>query len=240
MILNRLLIKQLFFSMKTIIFYSFIIFMFLSGCKKNELKKPTDVTFRMDINRNVSQQGHLVFTDGYVVIQNFEIDGDRKEGEDILFEKNFPQGLKVNFSPTNNISELVFDIPQGDYTDLVITFSTEYDNNNNILSVNGTYTNTSGISFPIVYEYKDDDEITVNGVDADGDATIILDKNTPQNTLVKLDPIYWFAPVSNNLFDNASFVDINGTQTILINSSTNEDIYDIVVDRMEDNAIALW
>ena len=148
--------------------------------------------------------------------------------------------MSIDFSPTNNISELVFDIPQGDYTELVITFSTKYNNGNSNISVKGTYTDTSGVSIPLLYEFKDDDSISIIGEDDDGDATIVLDKKVSVNTLVKFDPVYWFATVSNNLFDNATLVDVNGTQTILVNSSTNGDIYDLVVDRMEETALALW
>ena len=194
----------------------------------------------MDINRNVSQQGHLVFSGGNILIQDFTVEGERKEGEAIAFSKSFPQGLSIDFSPTTNISKLVFDIPQGDYYSLVITFSTKYNNGNSNISVNGTYTNTSGVSIPLLYEFKDDDEIIIIGEDDEGDATIVLSKDIPVNTLVKFDPVYWFATVSNNLLDNATLVDVNGTQTILVNSSTNEVIYDLVVDRMEETALALW
>ena len=226
--------------MKKQLFNILIIFILLLlpiSCKKNELKKPTDVTFKMDINRNVSQQGHLVFN---VLIQDFTIEGERKEGESVSFSKSFPQGLNINFSPTNSISELVFDIPQGDYYSLVIDFSTKYNNGNSNLTVKGTYTNTSGVSTPLIYEFRDDDNISIVGEDDEGDATIVLSKDTPVNTLIKFDPIYWFAPVSNNLLDNATLENINGVQTILVNSSTNEDIYDLVVDRMEETALALW
>jgi hypothetical protein len=226
--------------MKISILYISLIFFFTIGCKKNELKKPTDVTFKMDINRNVSQQGNLVFTEGNILIQDFSIEGERKEGESVSFSKSFPQGLSINFSPTTNISELVFDIPQGDYYSLVIAFSTKYNNGNSSISVKGAYTNTSGVIFPLLYEFKDDDVISIVGEDDEGDATIILDKDVPVNTLVQFDPVYWFATVSNSLFDSATLVDVNGTQTILVNSSTNEDIYDLVVDRMEETALALW
>jgi hypothetical protein len=226
--------------MKTITFYLIILSFLFPQCKKNELKKPTDVSFKMDINRNVSQQGHLVFTEGHILIQDFSVEGDRKEGESISFSKSFPQGLNINFSPTNNISELVFDIPQGDYDELVVAFSTKYNSGNSNLSARGTYTNTSGVSTPLLYEFKDDDLISIVGEDDDGKASIVLDKDISINTLVQFDPVYWFATVSNSLLDNATLVNLNGTQTILVNSTTNEDIYDVVVDRMEETAIALW
>lgn len=226
--------------MQTIRFYIIILSVLFAGCKKNELKIPTDVTFKIDINRNISQEGHLVFTEGKMTIQDFSVEGDRKEGESISFSKSFPQGLNINFSPTINISELDFDIPQGDYSELVISFSTKYNSDNSNLSVRGRYTNASGVQTPLLYEFNDDDNISIEGEDKEDESTIVLDKDTPVSALVKFDPIYWFATVSNNLLDNAELVDVDGVQTILVNSSTNEDIYDKVVDRMEETALVLW
>jgi len=212
----------------------------LTGCKKNELKKPTDVSIKMDINRNVSPLGHLIFTSGSIFLGSFSIDGERQEGAPVAFSKSFPQGLNVNFSSTNNISELVFDIPQGNYYELIVSFATLYNNGNNTVLVNGTYTDLSSTTYPLVFEFKAADVFTLVGEDDEGDATIILDKNISASALIKFDPVYWFGTVSNNLFDNADLITIGGQETILVNSSTNEDIYDVVVDRMEESTIALW
>lgn len=226
--------------MKTVTSYLIILSVFIVGCGKNELKKPTDVTFTMDINRDLSQQGHLVFTEGNILIKDFSVEGDRKEGESISFSKSFPEGLNINFSSSNSISELDFDIPQGDYYELVISFSLKYNSGNSNLSVKGVYTNSAGVSIPLLYEFRDDDNISIVGEDDEGNATIILNKDVPVNSLIKFDPVYWFASVSNNLFDNATTVNLNGTQTILVNSSSNEQIYDLVVDRMEETAMSKW
>ncbi|MBN4071397.1 hypothetical protein JYT72_02685, partial [Crocinitomix catalasitica] len=136
--------------------------------------------------------------------------------------------------------ELVFDIPQGNYYELIITFATFYNSGNNTVIVNGTYTNASSTTFPLVFEFKAADSFSIIGEDDKGDATIILDKNVSASALIKFDPVYWFATVSNSLFDSATLVDVGGQMTILVNSSTNEDIYDLVVDRMEESALALW
>lgn len=227
--------------MKKIIYLILLLISFsLIGCKKNKLKKPTDVTFMIDINRNISQQGHLIFNEGNITIYDFIIEGTRKEGEPVSFTKTFSQGLDITFDPKAPITELVYDIPQGDYTELVVTFSTRYSSSGKSIIVKGTYTNTSGTDFPVIYEFNDDDEISIISEDDEGEATIVLDKDISESSLIRFDPVYWFATVSNNLFDNADLVNVSGVPTILVNSNTNEDIYDLVVDRMEETAVALW
>lgn len=133
---------------------------------------------------------------------------------------------------------MIFDIPQGDYSELVIVFSTKHDNNN--IFVKGSYTNISGASIQLLFEFKDYDYFSVDGENDEDEATIVLDKNISASPLVLFDPVYLFFTVSNNMFENATLVDINGTQTILVNPSTNEDIFDQVVDRMEESTIVLW
>ncbi|MFH2142395.1 MAG: hypothetical protein ABIJ97_08240, partial [Bacteroidota bacterium] len=61
---------------------------------------------------------------------------------------------------------------------------------------------------------------------------ILLKKESPMTPKILFDPIYWFQPVSQNLFNNADIVDVNGIPTILINNTTNTDIFNIIVSRI--------
>lgn len=225
--------------MKTNIYY-ILLFFVLIGCKKNELKKPTDVSFKMDINRNANNQGYLVFNSGSVLLADFIIEGERLEGEDVDFSKSFPQGLSIEMNENIAIPELIFDIPQGNYTSLVVAFNTFDDNGDVTILIDGTYTNQSGVNIPVRFEFMSSEYFSVVGEDDDGFSTIILEKDISAISLIKFDPIYWFSIVSSNMFDNATLADVNGQQTILINENVNSDIYDIVVDRLDDTTEALW
>lgn len=226
--------------MQRIIVFSLLIFLTLQGCKKNQLKIPTDVSFKMDINRNPSNTGHLVFNNGSILLAAFDIEGTRQEGDPIAFSKSFPQGLSVNFSPTNTISDLFFNIPQGVYTDLDVSFETFDDNGDITILVEGQYTNQSSVTFPLRFEFLSSEYFSINGESGSGSGTIVLNKDTPVSTLVKFDPIYWFGTISNNMFNNADLVNIGGQMTILINESNNSDIYDIVADRIDETTSATF
>jgi hypothetical protein len=226
--------------MQRIIVFSLVISLILQGCKKDDLKLPTDVSFKMDINRNLSNTGHLVFNSGSILLAAFDIEGTRQEGDPISFGKSFPQGLSVSFSPTNNISDLFFNIPQGVYTDLDISFETFDDNGDITILVEGQYTNQSNITFPLRFECLSSEYFSINGESGSGSSTIVLNKDTPVTSFVKFDPIYWFGTISNNKFNNADLVNIGGQMTILINESNNSDIYDIVVDRIDETTSAIF
>jgi len=224
--------------MQRIIVLALILSITILGCKKNELKVPTDVSFSLDINRNPSSSGHLVFNNGFIVLSEFEIEGTRQEGDPFLFNKSFPEGLIINFNPTNSISDLELKIPQGIYTDIDISFETFDDNDDITILVEGIYTNQSNISFPIRFEFLSSEYFSINGESESG--TIVLNKNKPITAFVKFDPIYWFDSISSNMLNNAELFDVGGELIILINENENTDIYDIVVDRIDEKTSAIF
>jgi len=222
--------------------YSYLILIFsiiITGCKKKQLKTPTDVSFQMDINRSPSNSGHLVFNSGSILLANFNVEGERQEGGPISFNKSFSQGLSINLNSTS-IPDLVFDIPQGNYYSLSVSFLTFDDNGDITIQVDGTYTNQLGSSFPLRLEFLSGEYFSVVGEDESGEATIVLKKDVSATSLIKFDPIYWFGLISYGMFDNATLVNIGGQQTILINESVNSNIYDLVVDRIDHTTESLW
>lgn len=211
-----------------------------SSCKKSELKKPADVSVQMDINRQTSTQGQLVFDSGYIRLANFSAEGTRQEGAPVEMAKTFSGGLIVNFSPTDFISELFLDLPQGNYTNLDIEFDTYDGADLPTIQVQGTYTNQSSQSFPVVFEFESSETFSINGESETGDPIIVLDKNIPATAFIQFDPQYWFDIVTTSMWDNADLINISGTMTILINDSENGAIYDIVADRIDDTTEATF
>lgn len=212
----------------------------LSSCKKNELKKPADVSVKMDINRQASTQGHLVFTSGYIRLADFNVEGTRQEGGPVEMSKTFPQGYVIEYSPTSTIQELFLDIPQGNYTDLDINFNTFDDNDDITIQVVGTYTNQSSQTFPVIYEFMSSEYFSINGESETGNPIITLDKNIPATTFIEFDPIYWFDVITDNAWNNADLVDVQGSMTILINEDVNSNIYDLVADRIDETTSATF
>lgn len=210
-----------------------------ASCKKNQLKQPTDVSIKMDINRNVSNDGKLVFHSGTILLAAFDIEGTRQEGDPIAFSRSFPQGLLINFDPNTGVPEIQYDIPQGVYTVLTISFET-FDNGDNTIVVNGTYTNNNGTDIPVRFEFLSSEYFAITGEDGANSGLIVLDKDTPANAHIKLDPIYWFDILTTNQMENADLVNVNGTPTILINESINDNLYDLLADRVDESTEAVF
>lgn len=223
---------------KSFAFWAMIVsIVVLSSCKKDEFyKQPTDIQFVMDLDKNTNYSPHLTFDTGYIVLEDFVVSGDRVEGEDIYFETEYPTGLTIPFNLENQVPELKYDLPQGIYKSLTISFNTldEFDTPN--LVVEGDYTNLSNVVTPIRFEFKSAEYFSITAKSESNSDQIILEKDMSQFPPILLNPNYWFDIISISKLDNAGKTTIDGTPTILISSSKNEDIYDLIVDRIDENA----
>jgi hypothetical protein len=215
-------------------------FLLLTACQKEELKQPTDVTVSIDINREESTNGHLSFQDGFIRLASFSVEGTRQEGAEVELSREFEQGNLTNFSPTLPILNLDIDIPQGNYTELDIAFNIFDDNDQTTIHVEGLYTNQSNQTFPLVFDFASSEYFSINSEAEDGNPVITLDANISSSVLITLDPVHWFDSISYNLFDNATLVEINGVMTILVDENTNTAIYDIVIDRLDEQTSSVF
>jgi len=217
----------------------FLAFLFTSSsCKKKKEKEkwklPTDVSFKMDINRSAGSGGNLAFTGGTIILGSFTFDGKRSQADDVYFSNTY-SGLNIAFDPNNPVVALDFDIPQGTYSKITVSFQTDGKVGDDHIVVTGTYTHSvSGVTSPIRFEFEAEEFYTVISKDASGNSEIILDESVASTATITLDPVYWFQTISTNSLDNATLVSVSGVPTILITDANNEDIFDLVVDRVDD------
>jgi hypothetical protein len=191
----------------------------------------------MDITRNPTVSGQLTINGGHFIMSNFEFSGQREKGDDVYFTQDFSGGLTIPFDLNNEISELDFQIPQGSYNSIEIGMRTSSSGIG--ILVEGTYTYSGGGTIPVRFEFTAVEQFEIEA-ENDGGGNIILDKDHDSPAKIILDPTHWFSPVPVSYFENATITNVSGTNTILIDSNTNEDIYDIVLDRLEETAAVIF
>ncbi len=219
-------------------FLIFLILILVGSCGK-KWKKPTKVSVQYYIN-NKTGSNNIEFTGGFIVLSAFEFEGDRKQADDQYFEKEFPQGLHINFQQELTVAEMEFDIPQGTYTDIVLAFETYDVNDTSSIYVEGIYTNDNGDKIPVAFDFWDSEYFSVTARAKEGDNEIIFDHNKPLCAKIELDPVVWFSGISKTILDNANLININGSQTIYISGKYNTDIYEIVVSQLDKSTEAIF
>lgn len=206
-------------------------FLLLESCKKSEWKKPTEVTFMVDVNKESSLDGKLFFTGGQIILRSITFDGKRMQADDVYFESDFDEGLKVILSSTTANNKLFFDIPQGTYSSIRIDFEAESSENKSIV-IKGFYTNTSGVQLPVILELDQIEFFDKIAKNPQGDVEIDLVACNPTKALIQLDPIFWLGNLSTNQLDAAQTTLVDGVESILIKNDTNAGLYDIIDDRV--------
>jgi len=210
------------------------LFLWSSCKKKDKWKQPTSVKFKMDINRTPGLGGNLSFTGGNIKLAYFTFNGNREQGGDIYFNKTY-NPLLVIFDPNNVVPEWNFEIPQGSYSQIKISFKTFDEGDQNII-VTGSYKNsTNNVTYPIRFEFSVDEAYEVVSKTSSGSTNIILDKNVASTAEITMDPVYWFQTVTTAMLDTAQVAAVGGAQTILINDTINSNIYEEVKDRVHDD-----
>ncbi len=226
--------------------YAVILLLFavlVTGCNKDKRRKwklPTEVSTTMDITKGTTGNGKARYSGGHIIIRAYNISGVREQGADISFNRNFSAGLTIPFDANNNVADLQFDIPQGAYTKMDIDFETYSNQSTPSILILGTYRNNVGTDIPIRFEFLYTEDFEIIARDSGNSGKIVLDKDQPSSTQLILDPQHWFQIVTNNQWENATLTDVQGTQTILITEDKNEDIYDNILDRIDESSEAIF
>jgi hypothetical protein len=228
---------------RNIIVLSIFIFSIFS-CEKNKWKLPTKVSFSINLNNLKNER--FSFTEGYIVISNFEIQGRRDQGNDVISPKKFGNGLKIQFN-NSNVSDLDFDIPQGTYNNFEVIFDTqlcETAGNNNPdnylagLRIKGTLLNIENENCNVIFEFNMKEYFNLIAKNPEGNSQIILDTEIPSFAKIIFNPAYWFQNISDLQIQNIEYMQNNGQtnfKTILINEENNQEIYSIVANRIKES-----
>lgn len=206
-----------------------------SSCEKKKWKKPTDVSFGFRLNSN-SGNGLIKFSSGYFLLSRIDFSGDRNQGSSpVEFSKDYEPNSQIYFNPNVLSGSISFDIPQGTYTKIDMKVRTEEQQNNApTLIIYGTYINTISDTIAVRFEFTSGESFEIQGVNSSGGTEILLMEDKPSSTSIIFNPKYWFDVVPQSMLESATIVLESNIQTMIINESDNDDIYQLVVGRIKD------
>lgn len=206
-------------------FSLFLIFLFLlSSCEKEDaFKNPTPVIFNFGMNQQgVGGSDDLTFSDGYIIIHQFSVIGERVEGEDFEFLRTFPNGLKIPFYNNSTFDELSFDLPQGAYNSLKIRFETQSGINTNLF-VKGRYLYNNPLKNPstVHLKWNTNKVFEANVLSSTGMRSLVLNETKTETPRIIFKPKPWFADVTEMMLENASFLTTANNEQIMTIDPTN-------------------
>ena len=204
----------------------------MASCREQDVfKVPTDVAVIMDVRSDPS--ANPSFDGGSVIIESFEFEGRREVGDDVEFEKEFEPGLSVQFDSENLVDAIGFTVPQGNYSRIEVSIDLDHERSPDLV-INGAYTKLNNEVVPILFEFDDSKQFRMRMRDESDNTTIPLAEDRLQKCLIRLDPASWFATVPTSYLEQAETSSINGTPTIVVSDEMNENIFELVVNRLDE------
>jgi len=223
--------------------------LFMTGCKdKDELTLPVRVHFKIGISQDaLLKSEYLDFAECQIGIKSIRFEGKREAGTDIFFETD----SKVNFQTLSFLQPIVisvFDIPQGIYnymkwdinmkcirTDGLIDDHFEYTPCIGIV-ISGSYESLDGTVIPLVFAIDQPEQFNIRANDPYGDSKIVLYVNKEYEATVLFAPDYAFHAISRESLEEAEISGDIGHRKIIISSSQNENLYEILLYRIFQSA----
>lgn len=214
---------------------------FLFSCQEEqEFKIPVEAGFYMDIQRNEVATSRLQFYGGHIIISSFEFEGEREQASEVAFSREYEQGLSIPFTSDQAVEAWNFQIPQGSYTSISIEFETFEGIGENNLVIEGSYQNSEGKGYPLVFALGSSESFEIEAESFSDGNQIIVKKEAPVSAYIKLNPVHWFKNIPLSLLDEAEVVLWNGVPTIVLSEELNEEIYDLIEDRLGEAAKVIF
>lgn len=221
--------------------------MFVSCGKKWKETTSVDVHFLMTYNST----GILEISSCTMAVGELDFSGKRKKGGDVSFSDVESTPLLLNLKNGAIQSADHYDIPQGEYTSINMVVKAVSQNTAPGISLSGIFTDYTHDSLeeqdelkkemiPVLFEFNTGQNFNINTTAANGSNQIVLIEGTPATCEISFDPYYWLATITKKQLEDAAKYTINGVKTIVINETQNQDLYALIVARINQTATAVF
>lgn len=180
----------------------------------------------------------LTIESGFIQIKEMELEteGEDENGEfEREIELKFPEVKKIDFNELDDDVDFFINIPAGNYEEIEFEIDLIDHENQPSIYLEGTYEKSDGSSVPFRLEVfgDDDDDLDFEvELEADDEELFFLDGVNNPLALLEIDGEGWFINISDDELENAELTD----GVLVINRTTNEDIYEKVLEKIEDSS----
>ena len=210
------------------------------SCSKEDFTKPAVVQFEFQLNMEENEGKFLKFEQGDFIFNTIEFEGERETGGDVFFVSPFDDPVVADLDQKTVNQSVDFDIPQGIYQRITITFEKEETVDEPTVRYEGIYNSAKKVDIPVIVEINLNEAIEVKAESVSGGNEIVLKEETPSTAEITLDPVFMFQLVNSRTLESADITEVDGVSTIVINENSNEVIYDRLIDRLEKSTFAVF
>jgi hypothetical protein len=222
------------------------------SCVKDEFTRPVGISLSVAITEQYKTSDSLTFEGGEIIVNEISFEGKREVGEDYSF--NSESGKKFgpqDFYPLSANTDAIanFDIPQGIYTLMRWRFElseglqrleSDDDDDDDLetpgLILNGNYISRDGETLRIIIEIDPFESFGCQSVTEAGEKTINIFSGGNYNAVLYFDPYFAFRAISEDSLDDADYSDDDISPVLLISSDSNEELYEIILFRLQQSA----
>ncbi len=189
----------------------------LSSCKKWELKQPASLSMNWKFNNTSTSNNAVQINSGYFYASEFSLNGSREEGEDVSITKSIIS-TKFSFSESNYLNFNI-DVPMGDYKNFDVGIKLDNSQSESPIRLYGSFTKDS-VTYPVKIEWVKLDLLQFHAINA-----FSLIRKKSYNLYICMDVQKLLDNISSNFWMSASMSMENGVPTLIVNESTNANLY---------------
>lgn len=192
------------------------------GLKFNTVKAP--ITLNAGL-KSVDQPKELYFHSGQITIR--EIEFEVEIGDDsVEVNFNLESITQIDFATGQTTPDISYvQIPAGTYSSMEVEIELQDEGDTPSVVLYGTFVDIEGISHDIRFEFNSGETFEV-----EKEGTVEFKVNQSALAQVTIDPTAWFAEVTATQLSEA----VKDSQGVIVISSTqNSEIFDIVADGLD-------
>lgn len=212
--------------------FSFIILLFLFiSCEKEDFTKPSPTTFSFILLGTSNSIEHLSFSKIQLIIKEFEFEGVRNNAPDFFFEEVFEEDLNLEWPAS--VEMLDFEIPQGVYETVEISFRLSGQNENGV-TIEGIYRSLEQRrNVLLLAEIGRDQSLEMAAETEDGSSAISFTKGTLNQASIEFDATGLFGTISRDRMEQA-VNELDVEETLIISEELNSDILNVLESQLQD------
>ena len=216
------------------LFYILTLLLIITSCNK-KWKKTSETDFDVTFVKTKSTVNYFRIDSGYLHLTNFTFSGNRKKGNAVSFSKTYTSPTVFDIKDEEITTELSFDIPQGEYTNIDIDLRFDLVSPDKAVLIKGFFADSGDIEVPFIFELEDRIDINIVATSSNASTITIVAKESA-SPVISFDLVDWFEHIPRNLFEEGNTLYINGQEYLYINKINNPSLYSSVLGRIGQTA----